>query len=421
MSAPIELGGYAQGRELRRNFTCHVVEGGLYIGGLSFVHSHTVLPRVLEQLGAAPWLVALAPGLLSIGFIVPGLFVAHRIEQLASMRRWVVTLGVWQRLPYLLAALMLWFAAMHPELALPAVLCAPLVSGLVGGIAVNAWKEYVASTIPERLRASMWATRFVLGTVLGLGAGGVVSEVLSREPGPRGYAWLHLGTFVCVAISFVVFLGTNERPRPVHQKQQSFSQFLRGVPALVGSDRRFQLYLWARIPVHAIYVLVPFLGIHALRTLGKPDSYLGSLLTFNMLGSLVGYALAGYSGDRHGGRVSMLLAHLGWLVVAAWTPVADASWQFQALFAVLGVALSMSAVGLSTLDLEITPLERRVSFQAVLGVFTLLGLVSASLASALLRQLTENIWALCAPSLVLTVISLVLFYVIEEPRRPAAV
>jgi hypothetical protein len=81
----------------------------------------------------------------------------------------------------------------------------------------------------------------------------------------------------------------------------------------------------------------------------------------------------------------------------------------------------MAAVGLSTLDLEITPLARRVSFQAVLGVFTLLGLVSASLASAFLRQLTENIWALCAPSLVLTLISLVLFYVIEEPRRSAPV
>jgi MFS family permease len=421
MSAPIELGGYAQGRELRRNFACHVVEGGLYIGGLSFVHSHTVLPRVLEQLGAPPWLVALAPGLLSIGFILPGLFVAHRIEQLPSMRRWVVTLGVWQRLPYLLAALMLWFAAEHPQLALPAVLGAPLVSGLVGGIAVNAWKEYVASTIPERLRASMWASRFVLGTVLGLGAGGVVSEVLARAPGPRGYAWLHLGTFVCVAISFVVFLGTSERARPVRHKQQSLSQFMRGVPALAASDRRFQLYLWARIPVHAIYILVPFLGIHALRTLGQPDSFLGSLLTFNMLGSLLGYTIAGYSGDRHGGRLSMLVAHFGWLIVAALAPVADASWQFQALFAVLGVALSMSAVGLSTLDLEITPLERRVSFQAVLGVFTLLGLVSASLASALVRQITENIWALCAPALALTVVSLVLFYIIEEPRRPAGV
>ena len=151
--------------------------------------------------------------------------------------------------------------------------------------------------------------------------------------------------------------------------------------------------------------------------LHESDAYLGSLLTFNMLGSLLGFALAGYSGDRHGGRLSMLAAHVGWLLVAALAPLATSSLEFQLLFAVLGAALSLSAVGLSTLDLEITPFERRVSFQAVLGVFTLIGLVSASLLSALLRQLTQDIWALCAPTLALTLVSLLLFYKVEEPRR----
>jgi hypothetical protein len=129
---------------------------------------------------------------------------------------------------------------------------------------------------------------------------------------------------------------------------------VRGVPALVGSNPRFRLYAWARIPLHAIYIVVPFLGIHALGVLGKPDAYLGSLLTFNMLGSLVGFVLAGYSGDRHGGKRSLIIAHAGWLSVAGLTPLASADYHFQALFALLGAALSLSAVGLSTLDLEIT-------------------------------------------------------------------
>jgi hypothetical protein len=116
----------------------------------------------------------------------------------------------------------------------------------------------------------------------------------------------------------------------------------------------------------------------------------------------------------------MLIAHLGWLAVAALSPLTTSDYGFQALFAVLGAALSLSSVGLSTLDLEITPLERRVSFQAVLGVFTMLGLVAASLCSAVLRRLTENIWALCVPALALTLVSLALFYVMEEPRRRAS-
>jgi MFS family permease len=240
--------------------------------------------------------------------------------------------------------------------------------------------------------------------------------VLERTPGPRGYALLHLGTFACVAVSFGIFLWTSEKPRAARPAARSFSELLRGLPQLVRSDRRFWLYAWARIPLHAIYILVPFLGIHALKTLGKPDAYLGSLLTFNMLGSLVGYALSGYSGDRHGGRLSMLAAHAGWLAVAAYAPFAQSSAEFQTLFGVLGAALSMSSVALSTLDLEITPLERRVSLQAALGMFTLCGLLAASVLSALARHFTQNIWALCAPTLALTLVSLALFYVIEEPR-----
>jgi predicted MFS family arabinose efflux permease len=239
------------------------------------------------------------------------------------------------------------------------------------------------------------------------------------EPGPRGYALLHAGTFACLALSLGVFLLTNERPREPRAAAQSLGQFMRGVPALVRTDRRFFIYMWARIPLHGIFVLLPFLSIHALEVLGKSDAYLGTLLTCNMTGSLAGFLLAGYSGDRHGGRLAILVAHLGWLAVAVTAPLTTSSAGFQLLFGLLGASLSMSTVGLSTLDLEITPLERRVSFQAVLGCFTLLGLVTTSLLSALLRRLSDSLWSLCIPALVLTLISLALFYAIEEPRRSA--
>ncbi len=420
MAFPLGFVQAGKDRELYRNFIGHVVEGGLYIGGLAFVHPHTVLPRMLQALGAPSLLVAFAPSLLMIGFILPGLFVAHRIEQLPKMRGWVVRLGVWQRLPYLLAALLLLLSQRFPALALPTVLLAPVVSGLVGGVAVNAWKEYVASTIPDRLRASLWALRFVVGTVIGFAAGGLVTYVLTHHPGAPGYALLHLGTFVLAAASFVVFLGTNEAPGRPRASQQSLGEFISGVPALVRSDRRFLRYLCARVPLHGVFVLLPFIGIHALKVLSQPDAFLGKLLAFNLFGSLIGYLAAGYLGDRYGGRLSMLLAHIAWLGAAAAAPLVASPAGFEWLFFALGAGLSMSAVGCSTLDLEITPLERRVSFQAVLGTVTLVGLVMASLLAALLRRLTESIWALAVPAFCITLVSLVLYWSIEEPRSRRA-
>jgi MFS family permease len=419
MSVQLELRRPDDERALSRNFVAHAVEGGLYMGGISFVHPHTVLPGMLQALGAPSAVIAVAPSILLIGFILPGMFVAHRIEQLPLMRGWVVKVGVWQRLPFLVAAAVLLVAGDAPAVALPTVLLAPLVSGLCGGLAVNAWKEYVASTIPERVRSSLWATRFVISTLIGFGAGGAVSFVLGHYPGARGYAVLHFATFAFLAASFFVFLLSSENPRSSAPAAQSLWQFMRGVPALVRQHPRFQLYLLARLPLHGIFVLLPFLGIHALSVLQKPDAFLGQLLTANMLGSLAGFVLGGYLGDRYGGRAPMLLCHLGWIGVAAATPLVTTALGFQALFVTLGAATSLSAVGTSTLDLEITPLERRVAYQAVLGTFTLLALLGTSLVSAAIRELTRDISALSIPALVLLLVSFALFIAIEEPRQRA--
>ncbi|HEV8246853.1 MAG TPA: hypothetical protein VGP93_13840, partial [Polyangiaceae bacterium] len=68
----------------RLNYWAHCLEGALFVGGLSFVNPQTVLPRMCQTLGAPSWLIALAPSLLLIGYITPGLFVARRIEALPA-------------------------------------------------------------------------------------------------------------------------------------------------------------------------------------------------------------------------------------------------------------------------------------------------------------------------------------------------
>ena len=36
---------------VRRNFICHCLEGGLYMGGVAFLQPETVMPKMVEQLG----------------------------------------------------------------------------------------------------------------------------------------------------------------------------------------------------------------------------------------------------------------------------------------------------------------------------------------------------------------------------------
>ena len=405
--------------DLRKNYWAHCFEGALFLGGLTFVNPHTVLPRMCQALGAPGVLIALAPSLLMIGFIVPGLFVARLIESLPEMRPFVIKVGVWQRLPYLLSGLGLLLVP-GPALALVLVALAPLLSGLVGGVGVNAWKEYVAGMIPERQRASLWALRFLIGSIIGLGGGEAVRRVLESYPGVSGYGLLHLCAAGFLFASFAVFLITREGERtapPRTSARTSVLTALREVPVLLRSNPVVRSYALARVAASGIFVLIPFLGLRALEVLHKPDSYLGELVIANTLGALAGYLLGGYSGDRHGGKLSLVVAQVGLLGMAAWAPFASSETEFTGLFVLFGVSLSLATVGTTTLDLEIAPAERRPTYQALIGLFALAGLLLATLVSTVIEALGAPFYALAVGAAVMLAGSLAFLVAIPEPRR----
>lgn len=87
----------------RFNYWTLVVEGALFGGALTFVNANTLLPAIVQSLGGAAWLIALMPVLMQIGFRLPPIFTAHHIDRLHDYRRFLVWMGLAQRLPFGLA------------------------------------------------------------------------------------------------------------------------------------------------------------------------------------------------------------------------------------------------------------------------------------------------------------------------------
>ncbi|HEV8247850.1 MAG TPA: MFS transporter, partial [Polyangiaceae bacterium] len=300
------------------------------------------------------------------------------------------------------------------------VVLAPLFSGLAGGVAVNAWKEYVASTIPERQRASLWALRFGIGTLFGLLAGKAVQYALDRFPGVTGYGVLHMFAAAFVFASLLVLSFTHEGNRNEALGKQSPARLrdsFAELPQLVRVDGSVRAYAMSRLGFNGFLIMAPFLGIHALEVLHKPDSYLGELVVANTMGSLAGFLLGGYSGDRHGGKRAMVLAHIGFIALCAWSPLATSEREFLWLFFLFGLSLSLATVATATLDLEIAPPERRPTYQALLGAFALVGVLLSTLISTLIRSYTHSFAPLALSAGVALSVSLMIALAIEEPRR----
>lgn len=409
------------GRHFRRNYAAHSLEGGFYIGGVALLHPQTVAPRMIETLGGPDWLIAAAPILLMVGFFTPSLFLTHRLERLPFLKPFVMRLGALQRLPYLLVGLALLLARDGDAWLLPLVVLAPLSSGLAGGVSITAWREYVAKSIPAHKRASLWAVRFVLGGVLGVGAGQVVELVLRGHALLRAYGLLHLGVFALMTASYGVFAFTREPnlPSTRHSGEKTWWSHARSMRNIVRQDPRMASYLGARALFSGLFVVLPFLGLRALQVLHTGDAFLGQLLMFQMLGSVVGNMMGGYLGDRSGGRDVMLLSLAGSVLVAAASPVLSSALGFQLEFLALGWAIGLGSVGVATLDLEMSDFAQRMSYQTVIGLSHLAGLLGAVLLAALVRQLTTNFGALAWLSAGLLLGSLLLLSRLAEPRRAA--
>ncbi len=407
-------------RHLRRNFLTNGIEGGIYIGGVAFVQPESVITRMLQGLGAPDLLIALTPVLMFLGFVAPQAFMASRIERLKRMKPLVMICGFFQRLPFLVVGLLLIF--MHQDLSvwgrLTIVAAAPFLSGFFGGISLAAWQEYIAKTIPPQRRTSLWALRNIIAAVIGTSAGFVVKLVLDAYPGAFGLGMLHIIAWVFLMISYAVYAMSHETTLPPKRQdpRTGWLRFIREMPSILRDDRRLIDLVLSKFFGAGVFIMVPFLSIHSLDTLNKPESFLGVLVIAQMLGTIGGNVAGAIIGDSIGGKAVARVGTLGFVILALTATWAYLTWHFFAVWMIFGIVMSMQKTGIMTLSLEVAPIQKRVSYLTILGIVALPGMLLAVLTSAYIRHYSDDFVFLAFPAAFGAALSLYFLLRVMEPR-----
>lgn len=403
---------------VRRNFVCHWLEGGLYMGGLAFLQPETVMPKMVEQLGGRSAIIAVMPALLPAAFALMGLFVSPVVERLARFKPWVMIFGLLQRLPYLVTGLLLWFANDAGPWLLPVVVLTPVASGLVGGMGVVAWMEMVTRMLPERIRAAGWAARYIMQACIGMGAGAVIHQVLTHMPGQRGYAVLHLIAFAFLFVSWVSQAFMRELPGPRHQHAPigSYWRYLRGLPGLLAEQPRLLRLIATRFTGMGYLMMVSFLTIHALHTTGRPEADEGIFVSFQNVGTILGSMLAAWLGYHSGGKVLLILSRTICILLCLGVCLTDSFGGFSAAYFVFGFGLFLDRVGDLTLTAELCPPERRSTLQAILGFCNVWSLLLATSLGGLIHAWHGSFYQVAITAAVFSLVSIFILRGIPEPR-----
>lgn len=416
---PAKQEATALNKQTRKNFVCHCLEGGFYMGGMAFLSPDAVLPKMVDTLGGRVAIVAMMPVLLGAAFSMSQLFSAPLVERLPRLKPWVLVFGFLQRLPYLITGLLLLSGENLGGKMLTWVVLTPVISGLIGGLGVVAWMEMVTRMIPEKQRASGWAIRYVIQAVLGIAAGPAIHWILTHQQGTDGYAILHLIAFGFLALSYTAQIPMREHlmatESPVESKP--YFSYLASLPELFLSTPHLGKLVIVRFTGMGYLMILGFLTKHALEVTQRPEADEGFFVTFSQVGTILGSLLAGWWGNRSGGKVLLLTSRLICVGVCIWVSAVSSYPAFLAAFFVVGFGLFIDRVGDLTLAAELCPVERRSTIQAVLGFATGACLLLAGWISGLIFEYTHSIAAVALAGGSLSVISMVLLRRIPEPRH----
>lgn len=403
-------------RALARNYTALSIDGGAFSGAIMMVNASTLLPVIINSLGGPNWLIAMMPVMMMIGFQLPPLFTAHWIERQRFYKPLLLTTGVGQRLPYLIAAIVL-FMAESPTIIIAAVALAPLVSGLFGGLTGTGFMQLVQKQIPEERRASVFAVRNAVGATIGIAAGFIVKWVLAEHPGTIGYGILHAIAFCLLVVSWIVFAMIREMPTPTRllaDKSLGLLDNLRAMPSLLTCDRRFSLYLGVRFFRNAMHVLTAFLSVHCVMVLGASPEFVGQLIIVQQIGGIIGNLATAYIGDKWGSKIASIFGNGVSVALSIWAIFATSSWEFQAIFFLLGFAMFAGEVGVQALGLAVCPTTRRSTMLSLMSVVNLIGTLAAWGLATVLRGGSEQRFT---PIAVATIVGLLLGIICVIPVR----
>lgn len=282
----------------------------LFQGGVAFVNTGTVIAVFVSGLTPSPIAVGAAEMLTRVGWLLPQLFAAHYAQR-RPYRKAIYLLGGGGRALFLaLLALLLFTSPNLPaKMLLATFFLFWALYSFISGLAGVPYNDIIGRTIPSEQRSRLLAWRFFGGGLLAIGAGLIVRAILNRPAQwafPANYGLLFGMGAAVLALSTFCFAQMREPAAPLTDNHVPFGEFLRNGLAVARTDQRFRLFLAVQWLTGATTMAAPFYILQAQQH-GLTGGAVGTLLSVQMVGSLVCNPIWGWWGD-HRGKLGLLQA-----------------------------------------------------------------------------------------------------------------
>lgn len=353
-------------RHFRRNFGLLIGEAGSFMAGLAFFDSTTVYPLLLARLGASDTMIGMARLVQVLGYTLPALLAAHRIQGRAMHKGFLLkTCAVARAGLFTIPLALLLFARDRPGVALAWTFCFVAIFWLMDGACAISWFDIVAKAIPARIRGRFFGIMQTAAGLLAIGAGLIVHQVLQSPsiPFPTNFALLG-GLWFVGAMGSQLGLALIHEP-PGHasptEARLGLGAYLAQTRPLLRRSPRLRSLIITRILLDGAGLAAPFYVLYAQRDLGASLQMAGVYTIAQNFGRVATGPLWGWVSDRLGTSTAVrtIALCIAATPAAALMSTGNTAWLMVVVFALMGAAIDGVWMIMSTAILETVPAEER--------------------------------------------------------------
>lgn len=327
------------------------------------------MPAYLRHLSASNLVIGALSALTTAGYSLPNLLFAPLTERFSRKKRLILFVTPGERLPYLvLAACAAWLAVSNPPLALAVTFIALLVFTCTGGALTPAWLDLIARAIPARRRGAFFGRSNAMAGLMGVGGAVLSQHLLATQPYPTAYVQLFLLAFGVVLMSYGFFALNREQGPFMPGRRDSFTEWFRGLPAILRHDRNFAWYMLAALAASLAYSAAAFFTVVAINRLHVGDFEVGWFTAVLLAASTVFNLLWGWLADRRGHKVVLVAGLVSMLLAMPLSLLLPSPPAYALVFVLLGAANSASSLSRLAIMLEFAPEATRPTYVGLASV-----------------------------------------------------
>jgi MFS family permease len=372
---------------VRQNFAANVMDGALFAMAMSLVSMQTVLPVYVKRIGGSNVHVALIPVLWTFGFNFPQIFIANFVHQYRRRKELFLKTSLIQRLPWFALGAMAYFVIPHVDASLGLLVFFVLfgTAAVAGSMNLPVWFDLVSKLTPTTARGRLFATRNVVGGLLGIVGGWMVERILSHTEYPMNFALLFLLAAMAMMVSYYALTRLKEIEFTPTTKPVRTIEYFRSLTGILRRDANFRNFLVSDALLIAATMAGAFYAVNAIEKFALTDAAVGVFTIIMMASTILGNLIFGVLADRYGHKRNLLLA-AGFTTMASVVALSAPSAGLYS-FAFVGSALAVSLGGVSRLSIvaELCSDADRPTYVALTNVvtspFILFGLIGGWIAN----------------------------------------